>query len=147
MAEIAACLYFHAMRYDPRNPKDPDRDRFLLSKGHCVLIQYAALAELGVVPRAELEAEALRMARTIAVMDSGAVRLTKEAINRAADIMGLPQALEAGVDLAVQVETLDTPERREFDAIRRRDGLKAALAWRDARFARPGPAGRSEGTE
>jgi enoyl-CoA hydratase len=91
-----------------------------------------------VVPRAELEAEALRVARTIAVMDGGAVRLTKEAINRAADIMGLAQALEAGVDLAVQVEALDTPERREFDAIRRRDGLKAALAWRDARFGAPG---------
>jgi transketolase len=55
MAEIAACLYFHAMRYNPQNPKDPDRDRFLLSKGHCVLIQYAALAELGVIPRAELK--------------------------------------------------------------------------------------------
>ena len=88
-----------------------------------------------VVPREELLVEAFRIARTIAVMDSGAVRLTKEAINRAADIMGLAQALEAGVDLAVQVETLDTPERREFDAIRRRDGPKAALAWRDARFA------------
>ena len=90
-----------------------------------------------VVPRADLETQALRMARTIAVMDAGAVRLTKEAINRAVDIMGLPQALEAGLDLAVQVETLETPERREFDAIRRRDGLKAALAWRDARFAKP----------
>ena len=55
MAEIAACLYFHVMRYNPQNPKDPDRDRFLLSKGHCVLIQYAALAELGVVPREELK--------------------------------------------------------------------------------------------
>jgi transketolase len=55
MAEIAACLYFHAMRYDPKNPQDPDRDRFLLSKGHCVLIQYAALVELGVIPRAELK--------------------------------------------------------------------------------------------
>jgi transketolase len=55
MAEIAACLYFQAMRYNPQNPKDPDRDRFLLSKGHCVLIQYAALAELGVIPRAELK--------------------------------------------------------------------------------------------
>jgi transketolase len=55
MAEIAACLYFHAMRFDPKNLKNPDRDRFLLSKGHCVLIQYAALAELGVIPRAELK--------------------------------------------------------------------------------------------
>jgi transketolase len=55
LAEIAACLYFHAMRYDPGDPKAPDRDRFLLSKGHCVLIQYAALAELGVIPREELK--------------------------------------------------------------------------------------------
>ena len=55
LAEITACLYFHAMRYDPAHPEDPDRDRFLLSKGHCVLIQYAALAELGVIPREELK--------------------------------------------------------------------------------------------
>ena len=55
LAEITACLYFHAMRYDPKNPKDPDRDRFLLSKGHCVLIQYAAMAEMGVIPRQELK--------------------------------------------------------------------------------------------
>ena len=55
LAEIAACLYFHAMRYDPKNPKDPNRDRFLLSKGHCVLIQYAAMAEMGVIPREELK--------------------------------------------------------------------------------------------
>jgi transketolase len=54
LAEIVSVLYFHAMRYDPRAPKDPDRDRFVLSKGHAVLIQYAALAELGVIPREEL---------------------------------------------------------------------------------------------
>jgi transketolase len=55
LAEIVACLYFHHMRYDPQDPQAPDRDRFLLSKGHCVLIQYAALAELGVIPRDELK--------------------------------------------------------------------------------------------
>jgi transketolase len=55
IAEILACLYFHAMRYNPANPKDPERDRFLLSKGHCVLTQYAALVELGVIPREELK--------------------------------------------------------------------------------------------
>jgi transketolase len=43
------------MRYNPANPKDPERDRFLLSKGHCVLTQYAALVELGVIPREELK--------------------------------------------------------------------------------------------
>jgi len=55
IAEIVACLYFHVMRYNPANPKDPERDRFLLSKGHCVLTQYAALVELGVIPREELK--------------------------------------------------------------------------------------------
>lgn len=54
LAEIVAALYFRVMRYDPRNIKDPDRDRFLLSKGHAVLIQYAALVELGVIPRDEI---------------------------------------------------------------------------------------------
>jgi transketolase len=55
LAEIVSTLYFHKMHFDPRNPQDPDRDRFLLSKGHAVLIQYAALIELGVIPRSELK--------------------------------------------------------------------------------------------
>jgi len=55
LAEIAASLYFEKMRFDPRNVKDPNRDRFILSKGHAVLIQYAALTELGVIPREELK--------------------------------------------------------------------------------------------
>ena len=54
LAEIVACLYFHKMRFNPRELKDANRDRFLLSKGHAVLIQYAALTELGVIPREEL---------------------------------------------------------------------------------------------
>lgn len=55
LAEIAAALYFAKMRFDPRAIDDPCRDRFLLSKGHSVLIQYAALTELGVIPREELD--------------------------------------------------------------------------------------------
>lgn len=52
LAEIAAVLYFHRMRLNPKNPAMPDRDRFLLSKGHGALIQYAALAELGFFDKA-----------------------------------------------------------------------------------------------
>jgi transketolase len=55
LAEIVAALYFSEMRFDPRDPRDPDRDRFVLSKGHAVLIQYAALTELGLLPREELK--------------------------------------------------------------------------------------------
>ena len=54
IADIVAVLYFHQMRHDPRNPKWPDRDRFLLSKGHAALVQYAALAECGYFPKEEL---------------------------------------------------------------------------------------------
>jgi transketolase len=54
LAEIVAALYFSRMRYDPRRISDPDRDRLVLSKGHSVLVQYAALVELGVIPREEL---------------------------------------------------------------------------------------------
>lgn len=54
LAEIVAALYFSRMRFDPRALDDPRRDRFLLSKGHSVLIQYAALARLGVIPPEEL---------------------------------------------------------------------------------------------
>jgi transketolase len=55
IADIVAVLYFHKMRHDPKNPKMPDRDRFLLSKGHAVLAQYAALAELGYIPMEALQ--------------------------------------------------------------------------------------------
>jgi len=54
LAEIVAALYFAKMRFNPKALGDPCRDRFLLSKGHSVLIQYAALVELGVIPREEM---------------------------------------------------------------------------------------------
>lgn len=54
-ADIMAALYFYKMRVTPQNPKDPGRDRMLMSKGHAVLAQYAALAELGYFPMEELQ--------------------------------------------------------------------------------------------
>lgn len=47
LADIVAALYFKKMNHNPQNPQMADRDRFLLSKGHAALIQYAALAECG----------------------------------------------------------------------------------------------------
>jgi transketolase len=54
-AEIVAALYFHKMKHDPKNPALEDRDRFLLSKGHAALVQYAALAMAGYFPKEELK--------------------------------------------------------------------------------------------
>jgi transketolase len=53
-ADLVTALYFHKMNYDPENPGWPERDRFVMSKGHSVPIQYAALATLGVFPVDEL---------------------------------------------------------------------------------------------
>lgn len=53
-ADLVTALYFDAMRYDPKDPGWPERDRFIMSKGHCVPAQYAALAMLGVIPMEEL---------------------------------------------------------------------------------------------
>ena len=47
-------LYYNVMNVDPKNPRDPDRDRFVLSKGHCCPALYAVLADRGFFPREEL---------------------------------------------------------------------------------------------
>jgi transketolase len=53
-AEIVAALFFSEMRYDPRDPQNPDNDRFVLSKGHAAPILYAAWAEVGFLDRDHL---------------------------------------------------------------------------------------------
>jgi transketolase len=53
-AEIMAVLFFSEMRYDPKDPHNPDNDRFVLSKGHAAPILYAAWAEAGLFRREEL---------------------------------------------------------------------------------------------
>jgi len=53
-AEIVASLYWHHLRLDPRQPRWPHRDRFLMSKGHAAPLLYAALAHRGFFPTEEL---------------------------------------------------------------------------------------------
>jgi transketolase len=53
-ADIVAAIYFYKLRHNPKNPKWPDRDRFVLSKGHAAPIQYAALCRAGYFPPKEL---------------------------------------------------------------------------------------------
>jgi transketolase len=54
IADVMAALYFHTMRVNANDPKDPSRDRLVMSKGHAVLVQYACLVELGYFEREEL---------------------------------------------------------------------------------------------
>lgn len=87
-----------------------------------------------VVPADRLEDETLALAREIAVLDPVAVSLTKRAINRSWEVAGFREALRANVDLDAAIESAEVPERKEFNRIRAEQGLKAAIAWRDARF-------------
>ena len=87
-----------------------------------------------VVPQGRALEAAMEMAGQIAVMDEQAMALSKAALNRTYEIMGLREAMRTGVDLDVEITCLDTPDRQRFREISRREGLKAALAWRDSRF-------------
>ncbi|UCG88934.1 MAG: transketolase [Gemmatimonadota bacterium] len=53
-ADILTTLFFHVLRVDPAHPQDPERDRFILSKGHASASLYATLAERGFFPRGQL---------------------------------------------------------------------------------------------
>ena len=55
IADIMSVLYFDEMNIDPQNPKNPDRDRFVLSKGHCTPALYGTLAERGFFPVEDLK--------------------------------------------------------------------------------------------
>lgn len=85
-----------------------------------------------VVDNEKLLVEARALAERIAGNDALAVQLTKQAINRGAEIAGMRRALEEALAIDIRIETTDSPESRAFNAIMRKDGLKAALAWRAA---------------
>ncbi len=54
MADVFTALYFEVLKIDPKRPDWPERDRVLLSNGHIVPVQYAAMAEAGFFPKSEL---------------------------------------------------------------------------------------------
>lgn len=54
LTEIMAALYFYVMNFNPQNPEDENRDRLILSKGHGVIAQYAALKQIGLIDENEL---------------------------------------------------------------------------------------------
>lgn len=93
--------------------------------------------EMGVLNRVvpegmELDA-ALDLARQIANSSARSVQLTKRMINLAYELANMREALAEALEADVQIEADESPERVEFNRIRGEEGLKAALAWRDAR--------------
>lgn len=87
-----------------------------------------------VVPEGEHLTAALRIARQMAVIDPDLVRDTKKAINRSYEIQGMRAALDTALDIDHAIESSGSPDKRRFMDVAREQGLKAALAWREARF-------------
>jgi enoyl-CoA hydratase len=87
-----------------------------------------------VVEASELEAAVDELVHKIAPTPLAVLRLTKLALVRAYEAMGLRNAVDANLDLSAILNAVDTPEQREFDRIVAAEGLKAALRWRDSRY-------------
>jgi enoyl-CoA hydratase len=87
-----------------------------------------------VVSRDRLDDETLALAEEIAKNEDFVIQTTKRAVNRAWDVAGFRAAMEANTELDTIIETANLPARAEFREITQRDGLKAAIAWRDAKY-------------
>jgi enoyl-CoA hydratase len=89
-----------------------------------------------VVPAGRELDKAMELARDLAAAAPLSVELTKRALNRTYEMMNMRQALLAALDASTLIESAQGPERAEFNRIRKEQDLKAAIAWRDARFRR-----------
>ena len=88
-----------------------------------------------VPPQTHVEA-ALVIARTIALIDPMVVTETKKALNRTYELQGMQSALQTALDIDHTIESHGSADKQAFMDIARERGMRAAIAWRDARFER-----------
>jgi transketolase len=102
-ADVVAALYFRVLRHDPSNLRWPERDRFVLSKGHAAPIQYAALAEHGYFP-----ADDLMGLRKIGSHLQGHPDMTRTpGIEVSTGSLGQGLSMSVGICLALRLDELD----------------------------------------
>jgi enoyl-CoA hydratase/carnithine racemase len=87
-----------------------------------------------VVPRDDLPAATMKYAKRLSLIAPEALAAAKLAVNRGLDAAGFRNALNAGLDVLAPLYAATTEVGKEFDEIKKKDGLKAALAWRKAQF-------------
>jgi enoyl-CoA hydratase len=95
-------------------------------------------AELGFVNRVVADGEhlneALRIARTMSVIDPNLMRVTKQAINHSFETRGMKDTLRHALDIDHAVETAVSPDKKAFMDVARERGMREAIRWRDRRF-------------
>lgn len=106
-ADIVTALYFKILRHNPENPQWPDHDRFIFSKGHAAPILYAALAETGYFPVAELST----LRRLDSRLQGHADRNVTPGVEMSSGSLGMGLSYAIGVALAAK---LDSKKYRTF---------------------------------
>lgn len=126
-AEIAACLFFGVMRYDPKNPHGGMNDRFVLSKGHAAPLLYAVLADAGAFPVEHL--------MTLRTLESDLEGHPTPRFPWAYVATGsLGQGLSVGVGMALCWKYLDEVDRRAYVLLGDGETAEGAV-WESAAFA------------
>ena len=92
--DVLTTLYFDVMKVDPKNPQDPDRDRFVMSKGHCSPAMYPVLALRGFFP-----VERLKEFRRIDAHMSGHVEMSIPGVDMSTGSLG--QGISTAVGMAL----------------------------------------------
>lgn len=100
--DVLTTLYFDQMRVDPKNPKDPDRDRFVMSKGHCSPAVYPVLALRGFFP-----AEQLKLFRSIEGHVSGHVEMSMPGVDMSTGSLGQGISVAVGIALGGKLNGKD----------------------------------------
>ena len=101
--DLMTVLYAKVLRHDPARPDWPERDRFVLSKGHCTPVQYALLAEFGYFAVEELDT--FRRAGTR--LQGHSVRGNPPGVENSAGSLGLGLSFGLGIRLAARLQGID----------------------------------------
>ena len=101
--EIVTAAYFAVMRHDPKNPSWPDRDRFIMSKGHATPVIYSVLAEAGYFPVEEL----MTFRRLGSRLQGHVVMGNPPGVEMSAGALGMGLSFSLGQALAARVDKRD----------------------------------------
>src|SRR6187401_1509587 len=127
-ADIVAALFFSVMRYNPHNPKAPNNDRFILSKGHAAPLLYAAWAEAGLFPQNDL----LKL-RTLTSDLEGHPTPRLPFVDMATGSLG--QGLSVGIGIALNAKYVDKLDHRTYVLMGDGESVEGSV-WEAAEIAR-----------
>jgi transketolase len=104
LADILSYLYFKEMRIDPKKPDKPDRDRFVLSKGHAAPVLYAALALRGFFPTEDL----LSLRKSHSYLQGHPHRIDTPGVEASTGSLGQGLSMAVGMAIGYRLSNIDS---------------------------------------